>query len=126
MSTISIELEHDTACEFASKFLMQCLDDDHLPEGREIEFMLACQEVLHFIMIPSEWEKRFEKDFVKYSENADYDIEWWKHECLKERDIMSFPKGTACDWCGITEETYEHNKKTIKRLKQYEEMRNEG
>ena len=70
MSNISIELEHDTACEFASKFLMKCLDDDNLPEGREIEFMLACQEVLHFIMIPSEWEKRFEKDFVEYSENA--------------------------------------------------------
>lgn len=53
--------------------------------------------------------------------------EWWEHECVKqERDVISFPKGVECDWCGITEETYEHNKKTIERLKQYEEMRNEG
>ena len=60
-------------------------------------------------------------------EDGDYDIEWWEHECLEqERDVISFPKGTECDWCGITEETYEHNKKTIERLKQYEEMRNEG
>lgn len=60
-------------------------------------------------------------------EDGDDDIEWWEHECLKqERDIMSFPKGITCDWCGITEEIYEHNKKAIERLKQYEEMRNEG
>lgn len=60
-------------------------------------------------------------------EDGDYDLEWWDHVCTKqERDVLSFPKGVECDWCGITEETYKHNKETIERIKLYDEMRNEG
>lgn len=30
---------------------------------------------------------------------------FWQHYCKIEKDVMSFEKGTECDWCGETEET---------------------
>ncbi|MEK9986531.1 MAG: hypothetical protein VW879_17470 [Opitutae bacterium] len=64
------------------------------------------------------------KDFVEYSENTQDAPEWWEHECFRqERDVMSFPKGVECDWCGMTEEVYLHNKREIEKMKQYEEWR---
>jgi hypothetical protein len=127
MSDFNVKLDTETAGDIAVQYLTHLLDNDHFPENKEIEFMLACQEVLHFIMIPQEWEERFGKDFVEYSENTQDATEWWEHECFRqERDVISFPKGVECDWCGITEETYKHNKKTIERIKLYDEMRNEG
>ena len=127
MSDFNVKLDTETAGDIAAQYLINCLDNDHLPEERQIEFMLACQEVLHFIMTPQKWEERFGKDFVEYSENTPDVTEWWEHECYRQdRDVLSFPKGAECDWCGITEETYKHNKETIERIKQYDEMRNEG
>ena len=29
---------------------------------------------------------------------------FWEHYCDKQHDVVGFPKGTECDWCGITEE----------------------
>ena len=69
--TYKIELDTDIVDSIVVKALTASLDSDHMPEGREIEYALACQEVLHFFMIPQEWEKRFERDFVEYSTNAD-------------------------------------------------------
>ena len=71
MSEFKVDMTEEIAQKIAVKYLTYLLDDDFLPEGREIQFMLACQEILHFIMLPEEWEKRFDKDFVEYAENAD-------------------------------------------------------
>ena len=71
MSEFKVDMTEEIAQKIAVKYLTYLLDDDLLPEGREIQFMLACQEILHFIMLPEEWEKRFDKDFVEYAENAD-------------------------------------------------------
>lgn len=69
MSDFDVKLNTETAGEIAVQYLTHLLDNNSFPEKREIEFMLACQEVLHFIMVPEEWEERFGKDFVEYSEN---------------------------------------------------------
>ena len=37
----------------------------------------------------------------------DNDIEWWEHYCPKQDDVMSFPKGIECDWCGAREDDEE-------------------
>ena len=29
---------------------------------------------------------------------------FWEHYCDKQNDVVGFPKGTECDWCGTTEE----------------------
>jgi len=68
MSELSFNIDEDIAMEITKQYLTFLLDNDHLPENREIDFMMACQEILHFIMIPSEWEERFNRDFLKYSE----------------------------------------------------------
>lgn len=65
--TYNIKLDNETLDNIVVQVLTKSLDGEHLPEGREIEYALACQEVLHFFMIPAEWEKRFERDFVEYS-----------------------------------------------------------
>ena len=36
----------------------------------------------------------------------DTTIEWWEHYCNKQMDVVGFPKGTECDWCGKTEEEF--------------------
>ena len=72
MSNFSVNLDEETASAIAIAYLTNILDDpNNLPEGREVEFAQACQEVLHYIMIPQQWEKRFDHDFVEYSKNAD-------------------------------------------------------
>ena len=48
--------------------------------------------------------------------------EFWEHHCKIKKDVMSFEKGSPCDWCGITE-VESMNEKQIKKLKQYEEWR---
>ena len=30
---------------------------------------------------------------------------FWEHYCEKQQDVMGFPNGTECDWCGETEAT---------------------
>ncbi len=30
---------------------------------------------------------------------------FWEHYCESQQDVMGFPKGTECDWCGETEAT---------------------
>lgn len=70
MSEFSFNIDNDIAAEMTKQYLTFLLDNDHLPENREIDFMMACQEILHFIMIPSEWEERFNRDFLKYSERS--------------------------------------------------------
>ena len=70
MSEFSFNVDEDIAVEMTKQYLTFLLDNDHLPENREIDFMMACQEILHFIMIPSEWEERFNRDFLKYSEGS--------------------------------------------------------
>tara|TARA_Y200000002_G_scaffold378051_1_gene384712 strand:+ start:1161 stop:1385 length:225 start_codon:yes stop_codon:yes gene_type:complete len=51
--------------------------------------------------------------------------EWWQHYCNKQDDVMSFQKGVECDWCGMTEEVIEHNKKQQDFMKKYMEWRND-
>ena len=51
--------------------------------------------------------------------------EFWEHYCRIEKDVMSFEKGSSCDWCGITAEVASKNEEQIKKLKQYEEWRND-
>ena len=101
MSDFNVKLDTQTASDIAVQYLTYLLDNDHFPENKEIEFMLACQEVLHFIMIPQEWEERFGKDFVEYSENTLDVTEWWEQE----------------------NKVREKNKKAIEKLKQYDEWR---
>lgn len=67
MSEFDIKLDHETACDIAQQFLTHCLDTDHIPEERAAEFRASCEEVLHFIMIPQEWEKRFNKNYLEYA-----------------------------------------------------------
>jgi len=67
MSESDIKLDYEVAREITVQFITNMLDNDALPEGREIDFMMACQEVLHFIMLPEEWEKRFDRNFLEYS-----------------------------------------------------------
>ena len=69
MSEFKVDITEETAQNITAQYLTHLLDNDYLPEEREIQFMLACQEVLHFIMLPQEWEKRFDKDFVEYAKN---------------------------------------------------------
>ena len=38
---------------------------------------------------------------------------------------MYFVKGYECDWCGMTEETIEHNKKFQEYQEKYMEWRND-
>jgi len=71
MSELDFKLDIDTASDIAAKYLTHLLDTECMPEERQVQFMLACQEVLHFIMLPEEWEERFERDFLEYAENAD-------------------------------------------------------
>jgi len=68
MSEFKVDLDEEIAQNIAVKYLTHLLDDNQFPSDREVQFMLACQEVLHFIMLPQEWEKRFDKDFVEYAE----------------------------------------------------------
>ena len=51
--------------------------------------------------------------------------DWWHHYCTKQDDVMGFEKGVACDWCGMTEETIEHNKKIQQQQEKYMEWRND-
>lgn len=67
---LNIKLDYDVASTIAAQYLCNLLDNDTLPANREIDFMMACQEVLHFIMLPEEWEKRFNRDFVEYAEES--------------------------------------------------------
>tara|TARA_B100000900_G_scaffold382264_1_gene369332 strand:- start:662 stop:901 length:240 start_codon:yes stop_codon:yes gene_type:complete len=34
--------------------------------------------------------------------------QFWEHYCEYQQDIMGFPLGKECDWCGETEPTYNH------------------
>lgn len=68
MKKFNVEIDDDNASDICAKYIQYMLDNNIMPENREIEFMLASQEILHFIMIPSEWEARFQKNFLKYDE----------------------------------------------------------
>jgi hypothetical protein len=48
--------------------------------------------------------------------------EFWEHYCRIKKDVMSFEKGSSCDWCEMTE-VESRNEEQIKKLKQYEEWR---
>ena len=51
--------------------------------------------------------------------------QWWSHYCRPQNDVMYFVKGYECDWCGMTEETIEHNKKFQEYQEKYMEWRND-
>lgn len=49
--------------------------------------------------------------------------EFWEHYCHREKDILGTLKGEECNWCGMTEEVIEHNKKQREYMRRYEEWR---
>lgn len=115
--THSVPISDDQASEIVVNVLLDYLDEKNFPETRTEEFKNACKEVLHYIMIPNEWEAEFNEDFVAFSEKTD---DWWSHYCNKQDDVMSFEKGAECDWCGMREDVVKQNRKTIAKNKMYQ------
>lgn len=124
MSEFDIKLDHETVCDITQKFLTYCLDADHVPEERAAEFRAACQEVLHFIMVPQEWEKRYSIDFLEYiGDDSKVNNEFWEHYCHRENETIGTLKGEECNWCGMTEEVIRQNKENQERVNKYMEWR---
>ena len=49
------------------------------------------------LLMPSDWKRP----------------DMWEHYCEYQRDVMGFPKGVECDWCGETESTFNEKRSDI-------------
>jgi hypothetical protein len=99
-----------------------------MEEGSKIKLIeIGFNSLIREAINEMQQEETLNELVAEAQKNGEYNTIWWEHECIKQYgELMSFPKGVECDWCGITEETYKHNKETIERIKLYDEMRNEG
>tara|TARA_Y200000002_G_scaffold380535_1_gene392237 strand:+ start:1264 stop:1581 length:318 start_codon:yes stop_codon:yes gene_type:complete len=57
--------------------------------------------------MPSDYSKEHIKQMMdpKHDQSAWKQDTFWEHYCKKEQDVLGFPKGVECDWCGETEAT---------------------
>jgi len=39
-----------------------------------------------------------------YKENWDKIFSMWKHECKRDKSVLSIAKGEPCNWCGMNED----------------------
>tara|TARA_B100001057_G_scaffold116794_1_gene115317 strand:- start:1601 stop:1903 length:303 start_codon:yes stop_codon:yes gene_type:complete len=73
--------------------------------------------------MPSDYSDEHIKQMTdpKHDQSAWKQDTFWQHYCEYQQDIMGFPKGVECDWCGETENTF--NKTRQKRVKStYEKL----
>ena len=67
MNKMRIELEDDAVYELVHQALMQL--EESLPPNKKLT--KAIKRINHNIMIPTDWEEMYERDFVDY-DSGDY------------------------------------------------------
>ena len=57
--------------------------------------------------MPSDYSKEHLKQMMdpRHDQSAWKQDTFWEHYCNKQHDVLGFPKGVECDWCGETEAT---------------------
>ena len=57
--------------------------------------------------MPSDYSKEHIRQMMdpKHDQSAWKQDTFWEHYCEYKQDVMGFPKGTECDWCGEKEAT---------------------
>ena len=57
--------------------------------------------------MPSSYSKEHIKQMMdsRHDQSAWKQDTFWEHYCKRQQDVVGFPKGIECDWCGETEPT---------------------